>query len=211
MNRFNAAQRLAVAGVIGVAGGAIASLFLRWEVATLIAWDIAAATLVIWHWTHYLRLSAEETQARAVIEDDTRVGADFAVLVASVASLLGVGYTVYQAGNAHGVAKAGFTAVGVATVVASWFAIHTGFTARYARLYYTPPVGGIDFKTQNEEPDYRDFAYVAFTVGMTFQVSDTDVQHRLIRRLVFRHSLISYLFGAVIIAVTVNMVANVLQ
>jgi uncharacterized membrane protein len=208
---LNAAQRLGIACVIGVIGGAIAILFVRWELALLIAWDIAASALVIWHWNHFLKMTPAATEAHAVREDDTRVGADFAILVASIASLLGVGYTVHQAGNATGWAMIGYTVVGVATVVASWFAIHTSFTARYARLYYTPPIGGIDFKTENELPDYRDFAYVAFTVGMTFQVSDTDVQHRLIRRLVLRQALISYLFGVVIIAVTINMVANVLQ
>jgi uncharacterized membrane protein len=208
---LNAAQRLAIAGVIGVIAGVIAGLFLQWELALLIAWDVAAATLVIWHWMHFFQMTPEETEAHAVREDDTRVGADFAILAASIASLLGVAYTVHQAGNTDGIAKVGYTIVGVATVAASWFAIHTSFTARYARLYYTPPVGGIDFKTTLERPDYRDFAYVAFTVGMTWQVSDTDVQHRLIRRLVLRQALISYLFGVVIIAVTINMVANVLQ
>src|SRR5262249_2813810 len=65
-----------------------------------------------------------------------------------------------------------------------------------------------DFKTEHQQPDYRDFAYVAFTVGMTFQVSDTDIQSRVIRRTVLRQALIAYLFGAVILAVTVNVLAN---
>jgi uncharacterized membrane protein len=210
-SNLNAAQRVGVAAVIGIIGGVIASLFVEWQLALLIAWDIAAAAVVAWHWVHFLQATPEQTEAHAVIEDDTRVGADFAIVVASIASLLGVGYTVHQAGNTDGIAMVGYTIVGVATVAASWFAIHTSFTTRYARLYYTPPIGGIDFKTRDERPDYRDFAYVAFTVGMTWQVSDTDVQHRLIRRLVLRQALISYLFGVVIIAVTINMVANVLQ
>ena len=75
---------------------------------------------------------------------------------------------------------------------------------------YTAPVGGIDFKT-DEQPDYQDFAYVAFTLGMTFQVSDTDIQSRTIRRIALRHALLAYLFGAVILAVMVNVIANVIQ
>ena len=89
--------------------------------------------------------------------------------------------------------------------------MHTVFALRYAHEYYTDPVGGIDFKTRDERPDYLDFAYVAFTVGMTFQVSDTDVQARRIRRTVLRHALLSYLFGAVILAVVVNVIAGVVQ
>jgi uncharacterized membrane protein len=84
------------------------------------------------------------------------------------------------------------------------------FTLRYAHEYYTEPVGGIDFKT-DEPPDYQDFAYVAFTIGMTFQVSDTDVQGRKIRRTVLKHSLLSYLFGAVILAVLINVIAGIVK
>ena len=73
-----------------------------------------------------------------------------------------------------------------------------------------PPVGGIDFKS-DEAPDYLDFAYVAFTVGMTFQVSDTDVQARRIRRTVTRHAFLAYLFGAVILAVAVSVIAGLVN
>jgi len=65
----------------------------------------------------------------------------------------------------------------------------------------------VDFK-QDADPTYRDFAYLAFTVGMTFQVSDTDIGKSAIRETVLRHALISFLFGAVIIAVTINLVAG---
>jgi uncharacterized membrane protein len=81
---------------------------------------------------------------------------------------------------------------------------------RYARLYYrSGQIGGIDF---NEEgpPDYLDFAYVAFTIGLTFQVSDTNLSSKQIRRLALRHALLSYLFGAVIIGLTINVVATLL-
>jgi uncharacterized membrane protein len=92
--------------------------------------------------------------------------------------------------------------------VLSWAVVHTVFALRYAHEYYTPPVGGIDFKSGEYEPDYGDFAYLAFTVGMTFQVSDTDVGSRSVRRTVLRHALISYLFGAVILALVVNVIAG---
>jgi uncharacterized membrane protein len=211
LTSLNAAQRLACASAFGLVVGAIASFFFPWPVATLIAWDSAALALGAWTWIHLLRLTPEETQTHAVREDTTRLSTDLGIVVASIASLAGVGYAIAQANNTGGLAKFGFTILGVSTVVVSWFAVQTAFTARYAHLYYTPPIGGIDFKTRTELPDYHDFAYVAFTVGMTFQVSDTDVQQRVIRRTVLRQALVSYLFGAVIIAVTVNTVANLLQ
>jgi uncharacterized membrane protein len=85
--------------------------------------------------------------------------------------------------------------------------VHTIFTLRYARLYYVGRDGGIDFN-QEQPPAYLDFAYFSFTVGMTFQVSDTDVQTPAVRRTVLRHALVSYLFGAVIVAGTINLIAG---
>jgi uncharacterized membrane protein len=92
-------------------------------------------------------------------------------------------------------------------VVLSWGMVHTVFTARYARLYYTGTDGGIDFNSY-DPPGYADFAYVAFTIGMTFQVSDTDLQTKAMRRTALRHALLSYLCGAVVIAVTINLLAG---
>jgi uncharacterized membrane protein len=82
---------------------------------------------------------------------------------------------------------------------------------RYARLYYNDPRGGIEFAEPDKTPDYLDFVYVSFTVGMTFQVSDTDIQSSRIRRTVLRHALLSFLFGAVILGVTVNVVASLFR
>jgi uncharacterized membrane protein len=78
---------------------------------------------------------------------------------------------------------------------------------RYALLYYAYPEGGIDFN-QQERPSYRDFAYLALTVGMTFQVSDTDLQTSQIRATTLRHALLSFLFGAVILASAINLIAG---
>jgi len=100
--------------------------------------------------------------------------------------------------------------VAALTVILSWAVVHSVFALRYAHEYYTEPIGGIDFKNP-DPPDYRDFIYVAFTVGMTFQVSDTDVQSRNVRRTVINHALLAYLFGAVILALTVNIAATLLQ
>jgi uncharacterized membrane protein len=100
-----------------------------------------------------------------------------------------------------------FTAVAVVSVVLSWALVHTVFTLRYGRLYHDGAPGGIDFHG-DEPPTYHDFAYMAFTIGMTYQVSDTEVPSREIRANVVRHALLSFLFGTSIIAVTINIVAN---
>src|SRR4029450_4810440 len=101
---------------------------------------------------------------------------------------------------------------GVATIAISWVIVHSVYTLRYADLFYREPEGGLDFKSGPDfQPDYHDFAYTAFTIGMTYQVSDTDVNRHEMRRTVLRHALLSFLFGAVILATTVNVIATLLN
>jgi uncharacterized membrane protein len=85
--------------------------------------------------------------------------------------------------------------------------VHTVFTLRYARLYYLNGSGGIDFN-QDDEPAYAEFAYLAFTIGMTYQVSDTDLKTRAIRSTALRQALLSFVLGAVILATTINLIAG---
>jgi uncharacterized membrane protein len=98
-------------------------------------------------------------------------------------------------------------ASGVAAIIVSWGVVHTVFTLRYAGLYYKGVDGGVSFN-QDDEPSYLDFAYLAFTVAMTYQVSDTNITANDIRRTVLRHALMSYLLGTVIIAATINLAAG---
>jgi uncharacterized membrane protein len=200
--------------VAGGAAGFIAALFAPWQLSTLIGWDVAAALFLVWVWTTAGRFGSEETQRFATREDDSRVSAQLLVVGACVVSLVGVGFDLLKASESGGGSgDIVLVSAAVATVVLSWATVHTVFALRYAHEYYArPPVGGIDFKSGPEyAPDYRDFAYVAFGIGMTFQVADTDVNDREIRRTVLRHSLLGYLFGAVILAVTINVVAAIFQ
>jgi uncharacterized membrane protein len=203
-----------IVALAGGAAGVVTALFAPWQLSTLIGWDVAAALYLVWVWTSAGRFDADETQRFANREDDSRVSAQLLVLTACVASLVGVGFDLLKASEERGDAG-GYVlliSAAVATVVLSWATVHTVFALRYAHEYYAEsPVGGIDFKTRDYAPDYRDFAYVAFGIGMTFQVADTDINDRKIRRTVLLHSLLAYLFGAVILAVTINIVAAIFQ
>ena len=88
--------------------------------------------------------------------------------------------------------------------------MHTLYLVRYGDLYYSDPIGGIEFGDDGP-PDYHDFAYLAFTIGMTFQVSDTDLNLKKMRRTALRHALLSFLFVGVIGALAINSVASLLQ
>jgi uncharacterized membrane protein len=208
VHAMSAGQRAAIAVATAVVVGLATVPFAPWQLAPLAGWIAGSAWWLVSVWLKLHRLTPDQTQSLATREDDSRFAAELLLISASVASLLGTAFALIKASQSEGRGKAVLTAVALLTIVVSWGTVHTMFALRYARLYYAQPVGGIDFKTREERPDYRDFAYVAFTVGMTFQVSDTDIQSRIIRRAVLRHSLLSYLFGAVIVAVAVNTIAG---
>jgi uncharacterized membrane protein len=137
---------------------------------------------------------------------------DLPICSAAVACIVGAGFALGRAGSSKGATKGELIALAVLSVFLSWAAVHTVFTLKYARLFYggQSKGGGVNFN-EDEPPDYRDFAYLAMTIGMTFQVSDTDLGSKAIRRTALRHALISWLFGAVLIGLTINTLASILS
>jgi uncharacterized membrane protein len=200
------------AAAFGVLAALVVAWFVPWQLTVLVAWDVTAVLVVGTVWLAIGRLTADETAEFALSEDDSRAGTHLLLLGAALVSLVGVVLAFLKANEGAHHEEVLLESFGVFTIVCSWLLVHTVFALRYAHVYYTEPEGGIDFKSKGaERPDYIDFAYTAFTVGMTFQVSDTDVTRREMRRQVLRHALISFLFGAVILATTVNVIASLLN
>ena len=209
--RHLAARRLAAAAVVGVVVGVGCELFLPWQASVLLGWCAAAGAFLVRVWMTLLRMDAAFTARHATREDDSRFAADVSVLASSVSSLLAVGLILVKAHQRGGAVEAIFTAAAVLGVVLSWSVVHTVFALRYASLYYenqgSPVVGFPD----SDAPCYADFAYLAFTIGMTYQVSDTELRGRAIRSAALRHALLSYVFGTAIIAMTINVVAGLVR
>jgi uncharacterized membrane protein len=195
----------------GVLVGAALAFVAPWQLAVLTGWTVAAAIVVLRVWVRVGHLDPAGTREVATREDDSRASAELLLVVASVASLVGAALGLVKAHDSGSTLEVLLTTACGLTIVFSWGVVHTVFALRYAHEYYSPRPGGIDFKSGEYEPDYVDFAYVAFTVGMTFQVSDTDIGSRIVRRTVLRHALLSYLFGAVILALMVNVFASLLN
>jgi uncharacterized membrane protein len=209
--RQRARRRNVVASVAFGATLAIAlALGAPWPVAASGAWGVTALLIGLAIWPRILRMDAEQAKANARDEDFSRVSGDLVLLVASVASLIAIFYLVDEAGRRHGAAKVTLAVLAVAVVVLSWLLVQTVYTVRYGDLYYGDPIGGIDFNDDNP-PDYHDFLYVAFTIGMTYQVSDTTLRTRAVRRTAIRQAVLSFVFVTVILAVTINVVASLLR
>ncbi|TML89400.1 MAG: DUF1345 domain-containing protein [Actinobacteria bacterium] len=198
-----------MAAAVGAVASGIAAAFLPWQATILIGWSTAATIYSARVWLVSRSMDARTTELHATSDDDSRVVADITLLAACVASLVAVGLALVKAAQTGGAAQALFTGIAVLSVVMAWVLVHTVFTLRYGHLYYQHR-SGIEFH-DDSDPTYRDFAYVAFTIGMTYQVSDTELKSRAIRATALRQALLSYLFGAVIIAMTINVVAGLLK
>jgi uncharacterized membrane protein len=185
--------------IVGLLGG-------TWQVAVLSVWIAAAGVNLVWVWVSIHGLDATRTAQVATLEDDSRFAADLLLVSASLASLIGVALALVSASGEQGLSKALTTVVATASIVLSWALVQTVYTLRYAHLYYGTG-RGIHFEGEGE-PDYRDFAYLAFTIGMTYQVSDATLAAKPIRRIALRHALLSWVFGTAVVAMTINIVAS---
>jgi uncharacterized membrane protein len=212
-------RRTAVVAVVGLAAGLVLLRFSTWELATIGGWDAAALAFLAIVWPLVLRADGARTALIASREDETRGSATVLLVGASVSSLVGAGFALEAARHETGRAQVLLIAVAILTVLVSWTVVNTVYTLRYADLHYGSTAAGIDFgggdgggdAAARGRPSYLDFAYVAFTIGMTYQVSDTTLRDSRMRRTVLAHAALSYLFGVVIVGGSVNLVAGLVR
>ncbi|KQY46962.1 DUF1345 domain-containing protein [Cellulomonas sp. Root137] len=191
--------------LVGVVAGLVVGTVIGWTsvASVLAAWATVAAVFVVWTWGVVGPMGPDDTASHATREEPTRFGAHVVVVAAALVTLVGVVLVLVD----KEIGQLLPTVAVLTSVLASWAAIHTVFALRYARMYLTDGARGIDFH-MTEPPRYTDFAYVAVTVGMSFAISDTDLGSSAMRRTALVHALLSYLFGTVIIALLVNLVAS---
>ncbi|MFB7935905.1 DUF1345 domain-containing protein [Streptomyces sp. NPDC056049] len=199
-----APPRLGGAAVLGAAAGAVIGALADTALGILSGIAVAETVFVVTGWIVLWPMDATTThrnlrreEFRPVVEELAVVGAALCGLVAIVALLLvDSGYSRAAAGTA------------LWGVFMAWAALHLMYATRYAYLYYRPPEGGIDFNSDTR-PRYVDFLYFSYNLGMTYQVSDTNVSDSEFRAVVLRHCLLSYVFGASILATAINLVAGI--
>jgi uncharacterized membrane protein len=206
--RVSAGTRVLVTFAAGVLAFAIAIVFMPWQIAALVGWNVTAGVFLVAVWVRITGKDGAATAQLATAEDPSRVTADLLLIAASGVSLLGVALALLEASGQQGAAKAITTAVAGVSLVLSWGTVNTVYTLRYADLYYQER-SGIDFHDERQ-PDYGDFAYLAFTIGMTYQVSDTTLTAKSIRMTALRHALLSFVFVTSVVAMTINIVAQLI-
>ncbi len=182
----------------------------------ILGWDTFCLSLIVLSWILFFTTTNDELCVVVEQQDDGLKVIFMIVLVAICFSLFGTLLLLNSKAEST-FNKIFHTAVSLSPIVLSWILLHTIFAIRYAHLYHDhnklntgSRIGGIDFPTK-EKPDYVDFAYFSFVIGMTFQVSDVVVSSRVIRRFVLMHSLISFVFNTIIVALTINTIAGLKQ
>ena len=182
----------------------------------IMSWDAFAVSMITLSLLLFFKTNAGQLHEIVQRQDDS-ISVIFAIVLSAVcvsllAAILLIINTEESAFDKE--VRTGFT---IAAITTSWILLHTIFTIRYAHLYHSyhgltkeNENGGLDFPG-GEEPDYVDFAYFSFVIGMTFQVSDVTITSKTIRRYVLLHSLISFVFNTIIVALTVNIIAGIIK
>ena len=178
----------------------------------MIGWDVFSVCMLIISVVIFSSMRPRQIRLLAKQEDAGRIVVFGIVLAATMGSLMGV--MILLGNKSFLLGKGVESFIYLTGVICSWFLLHTIFTYRYALLYYgdhplDPDLHTVGLQVPNELwPDYLDFAYFAFVIGMTFQVSDIEISSRSIRRVALMHGILSFLFNTVIVALTINVVVD---
>jgi len=215
VSETSAQQRLLAGLLAGLATAAL-PLPLLWQFRGLLGWSVGVAVYLTLAWWLCERFDAERTRKRAQVQDETSVVLFFLMLLATLACVAAIVVMMQQGKGFSGPGRTLHIALSVVALIASWLFIQTIFAFRYAHRYYQeemcqePDGPGLQFPG-GLDPDYFDFLYYAHVVGMTSQVSDVQVTSREMRRLTLVHSVLSFGFNMLILALSINVVAGALQ
>lgn len=206
---ISASRRLACALVVGLATALVTGWLSKPGLGALVGVAVTGAVFIVVGWMALWPFDVDATRHTVRRENFRPMVDEIVVVVAALSGIGAVGTLVALGGTKAGPLPA---AIALLAVFTSWGALHLMYATRYAAEYYSdaagPKGGGIDFNS-DDLPQYRDFFYFSYNLGMTYQVSDTSVTSTGIRAVVLRHCLMSYLFGAVILATTVNLVGGI--
>lgn len=214
MNKLDAHHRLLTSLCI-----AIISFFLfrnhhTFPSALMASWLCFAISHLFLSWYTIFNQHPLEVRKVASIQDSSRTFIFIFILLAAIASLCAVILLLQSSKTLRSANLTNHIILSLGSVVCAWCLVHTLFTFRYAHLFYndTSEAGnlageGLEFPNE-KTPDYLDFAYFSFVLGMTFQVSDVEISSRKIRRLALLHSLISFIFNTAILALSINIVSG---
>jgi len=185
----------------------------------LSCWIGCALTVIVLDWIIILTSHPMEVKKIAKLQDSSRRLLFIFIITAALVSLVSIIFLLKASKGVSETVRNEHIALAISAVVVSWWLVHTVFTLKYAHMYYDTSTdngkplkcGGLDFPGNLKDPDYIDFVYFAFVVGMTFQVSDVVITDRRIRRACLIHALISFAFNTAIVALSINVISGMVS
>jgi uncharacterized membrane protein len=203
--------RLFASGALGVVMTAALAVLTDWRPATrvLVGWDIGIALYLGLAFSLMARADVHRIRQNAARQDEGQFAMLVLTVAAALASLAAIFAELGTSGDGGGGRQPMNLVLATLTIMLSWAFIHTIFALHYAHEFYDESAGrGMAFPGGDEEPDYWDFVYFSFVIGMTSQVSDVGVTSKVIRRTVAAHGVVSFVFNAALLALTVNIAAS---
>ncbi|MFE4664316.1 DUF1345 domain-containing protein [Streptomyces sp. NPDC056716] len=205
---LDAMPRLSGAIVLGAAAGVAAAMATDWALGVMAGITATELFFVASGWAVLWPMDAEATRRTTRREDFRPVVEEFVVGGIALCGLIAIVLLLVRGDSTTGSGSLAAAAALFGAFLA-WAALHLMYATRYAYVYYEIG-GGINFHSA-EPPAYRDFFYFSYNLGMTYQVSDTEVSSSRLRSIVLRHALLSYLFGTSILATAINLVVGIVS
>lgn len=214
MNKLDAHHRLFISLFIAVISFFLFKNYHNFPSSLMGSWLCFAITHLFLSWYTIFSQHPLEVKKIASNQDSSRTWIFIFILLAAIASLCAVILLLQSSKTLKGINLADHIILSLGSVVCAWCLVHTLFIFRYTHLFYNSDTEGGNTRGKGLEfpnektPDYLDFAYFSFVLGMTFQVSDVEISSRRIRRLALLHSLISFIFNTVILALSINIISG---
>lgn len=215
--RWQVRYRLLLAALSGLAVSFLLPAHFSLSTRILCVWDIGMLVFLISTWVLMGRAKPKTMRRNAQSQDEGRLVILGLILAAACASILAIAFILKETKGKEASIAIPHIALAVFTIVGSWLLVHTIFAIHYAHEYYKDhriqtqeQAGGLSFPTDTE-PDYSDFLYFSFVIGMTSQTSDVQITSRSLRRLALVHSILSFFFNTAVVAMSINIIAGLIE
>jgi uncharacterized membrane protein len=215
IDRLGASVRLAATLTVALVAYFAQPESIAWHTRLVASWDVGTIVYLVLAWTIIGRADPESTRAHALAQDTSGYVIFLFVLSAACASVVAIGFVVATIKDLSFWPKAWHLALTFAALTSSWLVIQTVFALHYARRYYVDVqarathAGGLVFPG-GSDPDYLDFSYYSFVIGMTSQVSDVQVTSAIMRRMTMVHGVLAFIFNIAVLALSINTIASAL-
>lgn len=215
--RWRVRYRLILSAIFSLISSFLLPSRLSLSTRILCVWDVGMICFLVSTWVLMVQAVPRSMRRHAQSQDEGRLVILSLITAAACASILAIAFTLRETKGFDASIEISHVILAVVTIIGSWLTVHTIFAMHYAHEYYQAhqtqhdsTAGGLDFP-DDIEPDYWDFLYFSFVIGMTSQVSDVQITSRSLRRLSLFHGILSFFFNTVIVAMSINIIAGLIQ